>query len=142
METYRQVVGFTFVIMLGDNIYGGDHPQDFVRKFEQPYKPLLDVGVKFYASLGNHDSPNESQYKLFNMDGDRYYSFKKNDVAFFVLDSTYMSPQQLTWLEDQLQKANSEDLLLPPSSLFRRKISRTRPGSAVSANPIVPEVRC
>jgi Calcineurin-like phosphoesterase len=107
MEAYRQVVGFSFVLMLGDNIYGGDHPSDFVRKFEQPYKPLLDAGVKFYASLGNHDSPNESQYKLFNMGGDRYYSFKKNDVAFFVLDSTYMSPQQLTWLEDQLQKANS-----------------------------------
>jgi predicted phosphodiesterase len=107
METYRQAVGFTFVIMLGDNIYGGGHPQDLVRKFEQPYKPLLDAGVKFYASLGNHDSPNESQYQLFNMGGNRYYSFKKNDVAFFVLDSTYMNPQQLTWLEDQLQKTNS-----------------------------------
>ena len=59
MEAYRQVVGFSFVIMLGDNIYGGHSPEDFARKFEEPYKPLLDAGVKFYASLGNHDNPDE-----------------------------------------------------------------------------------
>ena len=63
--------------MLGDNIYGGKSQQDFERKFELPYKPLLDAGVKFYASIGNHDNPNERLYKPFNMGGARYYSFKK-----------------------------------------------------------------
>ncbi|HEY1271170.1 MAG TPA: metallophosphoesterase, partial [Terriglobales bacterium] len=62
MEAYRNQTGFSFVVMLGDNIYGGDRPRDFARKFEEPYKSLLDAGVKFYASLGNHDNPNESQY--------------------------------------------------------------------------------
>jgi phosphodiesterase/alkaline phosphatase D-like protein len=33
METYRQKVGFDFVIMLGDNIYGSHHPNDFTQKF-------------------------------------------------------------------------------------------------------------
>ena len=56
MEAYRRIVDFSFVIMLGDNIYGGHSPRDFVKKFEEPYKPLLDAGVKFYASIGNHDS--------------------------------------------------------------------------------------
>ena len=37
------VVPFEFVLMLGDNIYGGERPQDFVKKFEQPYKALLDA---------------------------------------------------------------------------------------------------
>src|SRR5207244_6601135 len=55
METYRNLVGFDFVIMLGDNIYGGHERRDFQRKFETQYKPLLDAGVKFYASLGKHD---------------------------------------------------------------------------------------
>ena len=50
---------FPLVVMLGDNIYGSDRPQDFVTKFEAPYKGLLDKGVKFYASLGNHDSREE-----------------------------------------------------------------------------------
>src|SRR5207248_2202115 len=52
MESYRKVVKFDFVIMLGDNIYGGHRAIDFQKKFEEPYKPLLDAGVKFYASLG------------------------------------------------------------------------------------------
>jgi hypothetical protein len=62
LEAFRKITDFNFVLMLGDNIYGGDHPDDFVRKFEQPYKPLLDAGVKFYASLGNHDNPNQDRY--------------------------------------------------------------------------------
>src|SRR5438876_273803 len=32
IETYRQKVGFDFVIMLGDNIYGSHHPNDFRQK--------------------------------------------------------------------------------------------------------------
>jgi len=43
--------------MLGDNIYGADTPADFKLKFEAPYKPLLDAGVKFYASLGITTTP-------------------------------------------------------------------------------------
>src|SRR2546425_1119828 len=109
METYRQKVGFDFVIMLGDNIYGSHHPNDFTQKFELPYKPMLDAGVKFYAALGNHDDPNDERlYKPFNMGGERYYFFKKGDVAFFVLDSTYMDPKQLSWVETNLQNSQAK----------------------------------
>jgi hypothetical protein len=69
MFSYHGDFPFEFVIMLGDNIYGHKTPADFKRKFEDPYRPLLDAGVKFYASLGNHDDPNERLYKPFNMDG-------------------------------------------------------------------------
>ena len=55
----------TFVLMLGDNIYGGKSQQDFKRKFGLPYKPLLDEGANFYPSIGNHDNPNERLYKPF-----------------------------------------------------------------------------
>jgi hypothetical protein len=107
MEAYRQIVSFTFVLTLGDNIYGRESNRDFVKKFEQPYKALLDAGVKFYASLGNHDNPDERLYKYFNMGGERYYTFKKNDVAFFALDSSYMDETQLGWLEQQLRNSNA-----------------------------------
>ncbi len=107
MTAYRNAVGFDFVIMLGDNIYGGHSPRDFARKFEQPYQSLLQSGVKFYASLGNHDDANtERLYKPFNMNGQRYYSFKHGGVAFFVLDSNYMDPTQLSWIEQQLRDSN------------------------------------
>jgi predicted phosphodiesterase len=109
MVSARQTFPFDFVIMLGDNIYGGSSPKDFEKKFELPYKSLLDAGVKFYASLGNHDNPNERFYKLFNMNGANYYVFKKGNVRFFVLDSNYMDSKQLTWLEKQLQDAGDKD---------------------------------
>jgi predicted phosphodiesterase len=109
METYRQATNFDFVIMLGDNIYGSHSPRDFVDKFEKPYQPLLNAGVKFYASLGNHDDPNDERlYKPFNMGGERYYTFRKGDVAFFALDSNYMDPPQLSWLDTNLRNAQAK----------------------------------
>ncbi len=105
MVSFRQQFPFTFVLMLGDNIYGGHSPEDFRRKFEEPYQSLLAGGVKFYASLGNHDDPIESFYKPFHMDGKRYYSFHYGNVDFFALDSTYMSPEQVAWLRQELSHA-------------------------------------
>jgi 3',5'-cyclic AMP phosphodiesterase CpdA len=107
MEIYRQKTGFDFVIMLGDNIYGGEGSGAMKKKFEDPYKPLLDAGVKFYASLGNHDNPNERFYKPFNMNEKRYYSFRKGKAEFLALDSNYMDPQQLDWLSKELQGSDS-----------------------------------
>src|SRR6185436_8347799 len=81
---------FELVILVGDNLYGG---QDFQKKFELPYKALLAAGVKFYASLGNHDDAfRQSRYELFNMGGQRYHTFKgsKQSVWFFALESSYL----------------------------------------------------
>jgi predicted phosphodiesterase len=115
-ETARQMAAwhakfdFPFVIMDGDNIYGSERPQDFKDKFESPYKALLDAGVKFYASLGNHDSREQRYYKLYNMDGQLYYTFKapKQDVRFFAFESTYMDPDQLKWIENALKQSNDK----------------------------------
>lgn len=105
MTKWRGAFPFDFVIMLGDNIYHGGTSNHFEKRFELPYKPLLDAGVSFYASLGNHDSPGERFYKLFNMNGRRYYTFKKGNVRFFALDSNYMDPDQLHWLEKELRES-------------------------------------
>src|SRR5687767_13328789 len=48
----RQVFPFELVLMVGDNLYGSERPQDYTRKFELPYKLLLDAKVPFYAALG------------------------------------------------------------------------------------------
>ena len=105
----RSQFPFEFVIMVGDNIYGSNTAKDFEKKFSAPYKPLLDGGIKFYAALGNHDDPSERFYKPFNMNGERYYSFKPADgVRFYALDSTYMDDKQLKWFEDQLKMSGSE----------------------------------
>lgn len=110
MAEWHQRFDFPLVVMVGDNLYGSERPQDFVNKFELPYKALLDAGVKFYASLGNHDSREQRYYKLFNMDGKLYYSFKapKQDVRFFALESTYMDQDELAWLQNELKNSREK----------------------------------
>jgi 3',5'-cyclic AMP phosphodiesterase CpdA len=91
-------------------MYGGESARDFQNKFEKPYNALLTMGVKFYASLGNHDVPErQTAYKQFNMGGQRYYTFKPKDgVRFFALDSNYMDRKQLDWFEKELKASGSE----------------------------------
>jgi hypothetical protein len=105
MEQWHRRFAFDTVIMLGDNLYGSQRAADFVQKFERPYKPLLDAGVKFYASLGNHDKPSNDAYAPFNMNGARYYSYVRNDVRFVVLDTNILDARQLGWLETVLRDA-------------------------------------
>ena len=110
MWAWHQRFDFPLVVMMGDNIYGSDRPQDFDKKFRLPYKNLIDRGVKFYASLGNHDSREQRFYEYFNMNGKLYYTFKapKEDVRFFALESTYMDGDQLKWLGDELKKSGEK----------------------------------
>ncbi len=103
----RTVFPFDFVLMLGDNIYGRERPQDFEKKFERPYKALLDLKIPFYASLGNHDDPNQRFYKPFNMSGERYYTFEKEGVRFFALDSNYMDQTQQEWIAKELSNSTN-----------------------------------
>ena len=96
---------FSFVITLGDNMYGGQRPADFVAKFERPYAPLLDAGIPFYAALGNHDDPDNRAYPAFNMRGQRYYTFVRGPVRFVVLDTNELDPTQRAWAEETLRGA-------------------------------------
>ena len=106
MDAARATFPFSFVLMLGDNLYGRQTPQDFVDKFERPYMPLLHAGVLFYASLGNHDDQSNRFYKPFNMNGERYYTFAKKNVRFVALDSNLLDSRQLEWTESVLKARN------------------------------------
>jgi 3',5'-cyclic AMP phosphodiesterase CpdA len=119
MAEFRKKFPFTFVVMVGDNMYGSQTPRDFIAKFEAPYKELIDGGVKFYAALGNHDEPGQKNYKNFNMAGERFYTIRATaadvgtkvdkGVRFYALDSNYMDKAQLDWLEKQLAGAGDAD---------------------------------
>lgn len=110
MVRVHQRFPYEFIVTVGDNIYGSERPQDFRRRFEIPYKPLLDAGVKFYASLGNHDQREQRFYKPFNMDGKLYYSFKpsRQNVRFFALESGYMEPEQVAWVKKELEGSRED----------------------------------
>jgi predicted phosphodiesterase len=104
----HQLFPFEFALMTGDNLYGGEAADDYEKKFEAPYKKLLDSGIKFYAALGNHDNSNQRFYKRFNMEGKEYYSFKKNNIRFISLNSNYLDSRQLKWAEEELAKSDAE----------------------------------
>lgn len=105
MWSARAAFPFDLVLLLGDNLYGRQDPKDFIDKFQRPYSRLLDAGVLFYATLGNHDQPTNRDYPPFNMGGERYYTFTRQDVRFVVLDSNELDPAQMAWAEQTLQGA-------------------------------------
>ena len=119
MQAYRKVFDYDFVLMLGDNVYDGGTPEFYRTRFELPYKPLLDDGVKFYATIGNHDDPNQPFYPPFNMNGERYYTFKPpslvsraigtgGDVRFFMIDTERLDRPQLEWIDREMGRSDSE----------------------------------
>jgi len=109
MVSWRGRFPFEFALMMGDNLYGAEGSRDYEKKFAGPYKALLDGGVKFYAALGNHDDAAQVQYKAFNMNGQKYYTFKpQNGVRFFAIDSNYVDQKQIQWLDKELAASGSD----------------------------------
>jgi len=102
MAAARATFPFEFVIMLGDNLYGS---QNLTSKFEKPFGALLASGIQFYAALGNHDDPKNRFYRAWNMGGERYYTYVKRNIRFFVLDTDIMDPKQVVWFETSLKNA-------------------------------------
>ena len=109
MLAMRAQFNFEMVVTTGDNIVGDqDEARDLADKFEIPFRPLLETGVRFYASLGNHDRPTTISYPPFNMNGERYYSFAKRNVRFFILDTNWLDQGQVTWLEQALRNSTDD----------------------------------
>lgn len=118
LARWRERFDFSFVLMLGDNIYGPGTPEDFSLRFERPYKTLLDAGVRFYAANGNHDPPSILDYPLYHMGGNRYYTFTRSEgplgpagprtVRFFAIDTVRLDVEQLAWLRRELAASNSD----------------------------------
>lgn len=104
---------FKLAILAGDNIYNYGEISKVKQVFEEPYAPLLNTGVKFYACLGNHDIITENGdpqllYPGFNMNG-RYYTFHQDSVQFFALDTNVNADweNQLIWLEETLGQSQA-----------------------------------
>jgi 3',5'-cyclic AMP phosphodiesterase CpdA len=109
MAGFRTRFAFDFVITTGDNILGRqDRPADFAQKFERPFQPLLQAGVRFYTTLGNHDKPTNRSYAPWNMNGRRYYTFAVQNVRFFALDSNRPDRAELAWIDEVLSGSNDD----------------------------------
>src|SRR5688572_3577059 len=106
LAAQRKNFAFDFVLMLGDNNYGDGSPDSYQMRFEEPFKPLLNAGVMFYAARGNHDAGPQWDYRPFNMGGERYYTFERRTgvlpplagdrVQFVALDSVNLDDEQIS----------------------------------------------
>jgi tartrate-resistant acid phosphatase type 5 len=117
MLEFHRKTPFDFGITLGDNFYdsGMTSPADARWKtwWEDMYSAL---GVKFYASLGNHDWVNADSPAAEILYSEKsaswkmpapYYTFTAGSVQFFALDTNEMSEAQLLWLKEELDKSKA-----------------------------------
>ncbi len=127
MLQWFQQKPFYTVVMLGDNIYGGGDKSIFVDRFDKSYQPLVTRGVKFYATLGNHDVEakgraqdeiaDKNRFHILGENG--YYSFSPAPeidgrplITFFVLNSERLlklnaDPAQIAWLSKELSASKA-----------------------------------
>lgn len=115
---YHRQAPFDFGVTLGDNFYpaGMESPGDprWATQWEQLYQPL---GVKFYATLGNHDwgHPDSPAAEILYSDKSQtwrmpspYYTFTAGPAQFFALDTNRISEAQLIWLKEELSKSQAK----------------------------------
>ena len=118
MAEWHRKTPFDFAITLGDNFYsaGMSSPTDPRWKilWDELYDPL---GIKFYATLGNHDWVMSDSPAAEILYSDRspswrmpspYYTFTAGQVQFFALDTNEISDAQLAWLDGEIKKSTSK----------------------------------
>lgn len=99
----RERRAFDLVVTTGDNVYDEGHPDRFEAAFFDPYRCLLNAGVRFRATLGNHDIRTnggrpELNEPAFGFEG-RNYVFRRGGVRFVMADSNNMN---FEWLRAAL----------------------------------------
>jgi hypothetical protein len=97
--------GLTFAIHLGDMVHNADLDQycTFFNEVGQNYRqPMVTV-------IGNHELYGEQGLELYReIFGPDYYSFQVGENYFIVVDDAaqeVMTPEQFSWLEAELKKA-------------------------------------
>ena len=95
---------FGHVFTTGDNIYDSGEEKYFERRFWKPYACLLDAGVKWHATLGNHDiiandGRDELNEPTFGMKA-RNFVVRRNGVRFVMVDSNAL---RMGWIRRHLR---------------------------------------
>ncbi len=118
-RTYRSEP-FGHVLLLGDICYYGSVEDRFDDVFIRPMTPLIDAGVTFELTVGNHENGlyrgdpalAEVEAELARLGTPaRHFTSSRGPVDFFFLDSsapgafTDTGEAQLAWLDDALAQA-------------------------------------
>lgn len=117
MLEFHRKTPFDFGITLGDNFYNVGMTSTSDGRWKTWWEDMYSgLGVKFYATLGNHDwghpdspaseilySEKSSSWKM----PAPYYTFTAGSVQFFALDTNDISEAQLMWLKEELEKSRA-----------------------------------
>lgn len=125
-----------FVVTTGDNNYPlgradtidaniGQHYHQFIHPYTGSYGTGSPDGVnRFFPALGNHDWATPTlrpHYDYFQLPGnERYYTFRKGPVQFFILDSDRREPD-LGFVNENTSTATSRQ-----ARWLRRELSRSQ----------------
>lgn len=117
MRRYHVRHRFTFGITLGDNFYTFGLPSPTHVRWQTQYEALYSpMGIKLYASLGNHDqydgdSPAAEMVRSYLSPTWRmpaaYYTFTAGPAQFFAIDGNDLSVRQLAWLKAALEQSTA-----------------------------------
>jgi len=117
MARYHDEETLDLGITLGDNFYprGMRSPAD--PRWKELWSDLYDrIGIRFYASLGNHDwgfADSPAAEVLFTRPDSSWqmpasrYSFRAGHAQFFALDTMALSAAQLAWLSRELERSEA-----------------------------------
>ncbi len=99
MCRWRDKHPYDLVVTTGDNVYPNGEPHRFDDAFFEPFSCLLDAGVRFRASLGNHDVQTEGGQRqidepAFGMRGHNYV-VRVGGVRFVIADSNPLKRKAL-----------------------------------------------
>lgn len=121
--------GPEFIITTGDNNYPSGEASTidvnigkYYHEFIYPYQGSYGAGAtenRFFPSIGNHDIATDTagpHIAYFTLPGnERYYTFTKGNIDFFVLSSDPAEPDginqtstQALWLKDQLAASTAK----------------------------------
>ena len=104
MCRWRRNHPFDLVVTTGDNVYPSGERSEFREAFFQPYHCLLARGVRFHATLGNHDIGTrngrpELRERAFGMKA-RNYVVRRNGVRLVFVNSNNLRRR---WLRRALR---------------------------------------
>ncbi|WP_158681601.1 fibronectin type III domain-containing protein [Microbulbifer pacificus] len=100
-----------FVLVPGDLVDSGPTYTDWKSQFFDEAKPLIQK-VPYFTALGNHEQNHDNYYKYMHNPGngtaagdEQWYAFDHGNIKVITLNSNNGDGNQLSWLEDILAEA-------------------------------------
>ena len=108
MARFHAKFPFDLVIMLGDNIYGGQGASDLTRSSRSRTRRCSTRASSSTPRSAITTNPTTVSTRCGTWAGSCYYTYAIKNVRFFALDSNKVDPKELAWLENALKSAQEE----------------------------------